>query len=279
MRIGIGLPATLPGVQRTQLLEWARRAEARGFSTLAANDRLVYDNLEPLIALSAAAAVTTRIRLATTILIAPLRANPVLLAKQAASLNHLADGRLTLGLAPGGRQDDYTTSDLDFHTRGRTLDHQLTRLHDTWNNPDIGPHHSTPRLLTGGFTPASFTRAATHADGWIAGGGDPDFFRHCAQQAHTAWHTAHRTDTPHLTATSHFVIGAEAEARARRFLLDYFAFAGPHAREIVDSSLKVDEADIKATVDACANAGADELILFSVDPDPDQVDRLADIVL
>ncbi|MGR3875245.1 LLM class flavin-dependent oxidoreductase [Streptomyces graminifolii] len=144
MRIGIGLPATLPGVQRTQLLEWARRAEARGFSTLAAFDRLVYDNLEPLIALSAAAAVTTRIRLATTILIAPLRANPVLLAKQAASLNRLADGRLTLGLAPGGRQDDFTTSNLDFHTRGRTLDHQLTRLHDTWNNPHIGPHHTTP---------------------------------------------------------------------------------------------------------------------------------------
>ena len=277
MQIGIGLPSNIPGVQRTQLLEWARRAEARGFSTLAANDRLVYDNLEPLIALSAAAAVTTRIRLATTILIAPLRANPVLLAKQAASLNHLADGRLTLGLAPGGRQDDYTTSDLDFHTRGRTLDHQLTRLHDTWNNPDIGPHHSTPRLLTGGFTPASFTRAATHADGWIAGGGDPDFFRHCAQQAHTAWHTAHRTDTPHLTATCYFGLGPDAEPRAGNYLRDYYSFAGSLADRIAAGVLTT-EKKVSAAVEEWRAAGADELILFPVDPDPRQVDLLADAV-
>jgi hypothetical protein len=51
MDVAIGLPATIPGVEREQLLEWARRADARGFSSLATLDRIVYPNYEPLIAL------------------------------------------------------------------------------------------------------------------------------------------------------------------------------------------------------------------------------------
>lgn len=53
MEVGIGLPATIPGVTGEQLVDWARRAEARGFSSLGTIDRLVYGNYEPLIALAA----------------------------------------------------------------------------------------------------------------------------------------------------------------------------------------------------------------------------------
>ena len=115
MEIGIGLPAAIPGTEPGQLLQWARRAEARGFSSLGTIDRIVYPNYEPLIALAAAAAVTERIRLATTILIAPYRANGALVAKQAATLDRLSNGRLVLGAAVGGREDDYEASGVDFH--------------------------------------------------------------------------------------------------------------------------------------------------------------------
>ena len=132
MDVGIGLPSTIRGVEREQVLEWARRAEARGFSSLGTIDRIVYDNYEPLIALAAAAAVTERIRLATTILIAPYRANGALVAKQAASVDRLSRGRLVLGVAVGGREDDYEASGVDFHTRGRQFEAMLGQWEKVW---------------------------------------------------------------------------------------------------------------------------------------------------
>ena len=116
MDVGIGLPSTIRGATGAQIVEWARRAEARGFSSLGTIDRIVYANYEPLTALAAAAAVTERIKLATTILIAPLRVSGAMLAKQAASVDALSGGRLVLGVAVGGREDDYEAAGADFGT-------------------------------------------------------------------------------------------------------------------------------------------------------------------
>src|SRR6476659_438356 len=125
MDIGIGLPNAVREVDRTGIVEWARRAEQAGFSSLGTIDRIVYTNYESLISLAAAAAVTERVRLVTDILIAPLRTNTALLAKQAATIDNLSSGRLVLGLAVGGRPDDYEASGAEFASRGRTFDGQL----------------------------------------------------------------------------------------------------------------------------------------------------------
>src|SRR5215210_5639736 len=116
MDIGIGLPATIPGRRGSLILEWAKQADSGPFSSLGILDRLVYPNYEPLITLAAAAAVTERVRLMTTVLIAPLRGAGVL-AKQAATIDALSGGRLTLGLGVGAREDDFRFAPASFHDR------------------------------------------------------------------------------------------------------------------------------------------------------------------
>src|SRR5689334_2278742 len=123
MKIGIGLPTALPGAGRAAVLDWARAAEACGFSTLAALDRVAYPNLEPLTCLAAAAAVTERIGLMPNVLLAPLHSP---LWKIAGTIEALAGaGRLTLGVGVGSRREDYEAAGVAFEQRGKLLDAQL----------------------------------------------------------------------------------------------------------------------------------------------------------
>src|SRR6266704_3226518 len=109
MQVGVGLPSTVPGTKGRLIIEWACRADEGPFSSLGVLDRLAYDSYEPLVTLATAAAVTRRVKLATTIVIGPLH-NNALLAKTAASLDALSGGRLVLGLAVGARKEDYDAS-------------------------------------------------------------------------------------------------------------------------------------------------------------------------
>ena len=86
MRIGIGLPNGIPGTDGQLIVAWSRLADKGPFSSLGVVDRLVYDSYDPFAALAAAAAVTQRIRLATTIIAGPIHST-AMLAKKAASLD------------------------------------------------------------------------------------------------------------------------------------------------------------------------------------------------
>src|SRR3954447_9253937 len=97
VRIGIGLPNTTPGATGDLIVEWAKRAEERGFSSLATIDRIAYPNFESMVTLAAAGAVTERIGLFTNIVLAPTRST-ALLAKEAVSVDQISGGRLTLGV-------------------------------------------------------------------------------------------------------------------------------------------------------------------------------------
>ena len=110
MKIAIGLPNAVAGTTGKQIIDFSRRAEERGFSSLGTIDRIVYDNYDPFSALAAAAAATERIGLATTVAIAPPHGNDVLLAKRALTVQALSGGRLMLGMGLGGRDDDYEAS-------------------------------------------------------------------------------------------------------------------------------------------------------------------------
>src|SRR5437764_7169333 len=136
MQIGIGHPGTIPGVKGQFILDWARRADAGPFSSLGSLDRLVYPNYDALITLTASAAVTQRIRLMTTVLLAPLH-NVGILAKQAASLDALSGGRLTLGVGVGGREDDFRAAPASFHERGKRFEEQLAILKRVWSGEPL----------------------------------------------------------------------------------------------------------------------------------------------
>lgn len=276
MDVAIGLPNAVPGTSGADLVEWARRAEARGFSSLGTIDRVVYGNYEPLVALAAAAAATERIGLCTSVLLGPLR-NAAGLAKQCLSVNALSGGRLTLGIAVGGREDDYAASGVDFGRRGRALDAALERIAEIWAGEEIGPRVAgPPRLVVGGSADVSFARAARFGEGWVAGGAPPDQFAAMAAKLDAAWSQAGRDGAPRKMALGYFSLGEEAEQNADAYLKDYYAWLGEETAGFIAGSAAKDAETVQGYLAAFAEAGCDELILFPSASDPDQVDLLAD---
>jgi alkanesulfonate monooxygenase SsuD/methylene tetrahydromethanopterin reductase-like flavin-dependent oxidoreductase (luciferase family) len=286
MEIGIGLPSTIPSATGADILTWAREADAAGFSTLGTIDRLVYGNHETIPTLAAAAGVTSRVRLTTAILIAPYRGNGTLLAKQLATVDSFASGRLTVGIAVGGRDDDYTASDTDFHRRGAIFDAQLAEMRDVWSGASRGtagavgpiPSGDGPPLLIGGNGAHSNRRVVEYGAGWISGGGGPDAFANGAEPIRAAWKDGGRSGAPRLVALGYYALGPDATALAEGYLGDYYAFAGPYTSAVVSGAM-TSEAGVREQVAAFADAGCDELILFPCSPDVEQLRRLAEVTL
>jgi alkanesulfonate monooxygenase SsuD/methylene tetrahydromethanopterin reductase-like flavin-dependent oxidoreductase (luciferase family) len=281
MNVGIGLPNTVVGVDRDSLLEWSRRGEARGFSSLATLDRLVYPGYDALVTLGAAAAVTERIPLVTDLLNVPWRGNAALVAKQAATVDSLSGGRLTLGVGLGAREDDYEASGVPVNERGRLFDEALTRMTEIWKGDEIGPppvQEGGPELLIGGQADAAFRRAAQYGNGYTLGGGPPDQLREAVEKLRAAWSDAGREGEPRVMALCYYALGPNAREMADADLHHYYAWLGDVADMIAQSAV-VDEDMARGYRDAFAEAGADELIYFPTATDPDQVDLLADAVL
>jgi alkanesulfonate monooxygenase SsuD/methylene tetrahydromethanopterin reductase-like flavin-dependent oxidoreductase (luciferase family) len=280
--VGIGLPNAVRGVDRAGIVDWAQRAEQAGFSSLGTIDRIVYANYESLISLAAAAAVTQRIRLVTDILIAPLRSNTALFAKQAATIDAISEGRLTLGLAVGGRQDDFEASGVDFHARGRIFERQLGDLEAIWKGErGIGPapaNNGRPSLLIGGASDPAFRRAARYADGWTQGGGTPEAFAEGLEKINAAWASAGREGKPRTAVLFYFSLGDDADRAASESLGHYYRWLGDYADRIVASTAK-DADTVKQYLSAFEAAGADEVICFPASPDVGQVELLADAAL
>jgi alkanesulfonate monooxygenase SsuD/methylene tetrahydromethanopterin reductase-like flavin-dependent oxidoreductase (luciferase family) len=282
MDVGIGLPNAVPGVERAGIVDWARSAEEAGFSSLGTIGRIAYPNYEELISLAAAAAVTERIRLTTDVLLLPLRRNAALFAKQAATLDSLSNGRLTLGLAPGGREDDYRLSGADFSERNRTFDRMLEELTDLWEEDEVGPPTAgggRPRLLIGGYTEVAFRRAAKYGDGWTQGGATPDALAEAAKKLEELWREEGREGSPYKVALFYFGLGDGAEEQARKELGDYYAWLGEETANQIVASAATDADTLKGYIAGFEQAGADEVICFPVSSDPAQVELLAEAAL
>ena len=280
MNVGIGLPNAVPDTPAGRLLDWARAAEQASFSSVGVVDRLNYACHEPLATLAAAASVTERVALATTVIIGPLR-NTAMLANEAATVDALSGGRLTLGLAVGARKDDYELAGVPHAGRGERLSNQLVELRSAWVERRLGVRPAAengPTLLVGGSSDQAFARAARHADGYVHGGGPPRTFARAAEKAHSAWEDAGRPGAPRLWAQGYFALGDdEVQAAGRTYMLDYYGFTGPFAQRIAEGLLTTPQ-EVSQFVRGYSEAGCDELLLFPAVADIAQVERLAAVV-
>ena len=286
MKIGIGLPASIPGVSGEFILEWARQADAGPFSSLSIIDRIVYANYEPLIALAGVAGVTRRIRLMTTVLVTPLR-SPGLLAKQAASLDALSGGRLTLGLGVGGREDEFEATEKSARNRGQYFERQLETMARLWSGEPfsatagpVGPppvQSGGPEVLIGAYTEAAIKRVGHWNHGYIAGSQDlpqvPRFFRLAEQ----AWRDAGRPGRPRLVGCSYYGLGPNAAQGIATTIGDYYSYLGEGAQQFANRIASTPEA-LKSLIKTFEDAGADELALWPCIAELEQMKRLEDVI-
>ena len=190
------------------LVATARLAEDSGFESLWAGEHIVLPDprrppspmdprdpaLDSLVALAWAAAHTRTIRLATGILILPQR-NPLVVAKQVASLDVLSGGRVMLGVGAGYLEAEFRALGADFAARGPITDEYLDAIAALWYDDQPAYHgqfvdfdgidaHPRPvqrpvPIVIGGHSPAAYRRAVARGQGWYGYWLSPDDTARC----------------------------------------------------------------------------------------------------
>lgn len=293
MKIGIALPAQVAGVTRRDVLGFAERAERHGLDSLWSLDRLVYESLAPLPMLAAAAAVTERVTLGTSILLANLW-NPVLLAKEVATIQRLSEGRFILGMALGAREPDFQAAGVSMKTRGRRfeetvalvrqatagrpIDHQGS-VFQIQVGPVALPGTPPPPVWLGGFAEPAIRRAVRLGDGFLIGGRGPAYGREVVPLVRKLAAEAGRDATTFPIAAGMYGCFDTDRARAVRTMTDYIqAYYGRLIFDPPTGSIVGGVPEAVARITEYAALGIDTLLIVPVTRDPEQVDRLAEAV-
>jgi alkanesulfonate monooxygenase SsuD/methylene tetrahydromethanopterin reductase-like flavin-dependent oxidoreductase (luciferase family) len=282
------LPTMLPH-DRAATLAWCAAVDRGPWPSLAVPERITYPSHALIVDLAAAAALTERVRLWTTIVVLPMR-DPVMTAKDLASVDVLADGRLTVGVGVGGREHDYRAVGAGFERRWDRLDAAVARMRAVWRGEPpfedadpVGPRPvqpDGPPLVAGALGPKAIARAARWAagvDGAWTLDGDPGAMRAAFTTIDEAWRDAGRADPPHKSSSIWYALGPDAEERLRRYAGDYMRVFGDAAATWAAGAVTAfTPATLRAAVDGAAEAGADEFFLVPTTADPAELDRTRD---
>jgi alkanesulfonate monooxygenase SsuD/methylene tetrahydromethanopterin reductase-like flavin-dependent oxidoreductase (luciferase family) len=288
MRVGVWMPNAMPfGLERRFFLDWVRLADEAGFDTLGTVDRPNYDMWDPLVSLAAAAAVTEQIRLTTTTLPLPNR-NEVLVAKQAAVIDQLSGGRLTLGVSLGRRPDDYEVFGATLEHRVTRFRRQIARIRQVWADARqsdqahgvLGPppvQDPGPSIWIGATTERGRQRAVELADGFIFGGAArPSTIAPAIKSMRPRTTEAGKTDF-RFNAVAYIAIGGERElAEAVAHLERYYPVLPAPAEQAIHHG-PIDH--IKEVVAEYAACGLDLLVLLPEVRSLRQLDLLSEQVL
>ena len=275
----MALPTMARGYDRSTTLEWCRGIDAGPFSSISCGERITYHNQEVLVANAAAAALTERVRVFVNLVVGPLHATP-LLAKQLATLDVLAGGRLTVGLGVGGREGDYRAAGSPFGRRHARLDEQVAGLRRAWSGEPlddggvVGPspvQAGGPPLLAGAMGPKALARAAIWADG-ISGfslGADPGEMKGAVDAAVRAWADAGREERPRLVSGCFFALGVDdPQDVLARYTYDYLVVFGERTARAMAGGVTVSTPDrLRQAIADAEAAGCDEFILVPATTD------------
>ena len=286
MRIALGLPSRIASATGELMLEWIIRAEQGPFSSLVVTDRVVSQALEPLALLAMAAGATKRIRLMTSVIIGPTR-ETTLLARQAATIDVLSNGRFTLGVGIGVRANDYLATGENFHRRGRRSEEQFALLRRLWAGQalsnevgaigPVSPRSGGPELLIGGYVPAIATRIGKWADGYMApGGGEPQAMQKMWRDILQAWKENNRQGQPRWVGASYFALGPNAAEQAASYINANYGYNPDLAARRL-RSLPISPAALEESIKRQADMGVDEFILRPCAEEIDQMERLAEV--
>ena len=288
------MPVMEPDLDAGTLKTWARVIDVGPFSSLCWGERIAFHNPECLTLLGALAAWTDRVRLVTTVVVPQLH-NPVLLAKSLATADMLSNGRLTVGIGVGGRQEDYRAVGADPATQTRRgLAERVAVMRRIWAGEQVtesivavGPppvQAGGPKLLVGAMGPKAVRSAAAWADGLAGTTLDLDVSKQneLFDTARAAWSAAGKRG-PHLATSFWFAIGDdphEARAQVHRHLLRYMNWIPP---KVVDAMAPTTgwsgrDDELLEVLRKFEDVGTDELYLIPTSSDIDQLRRVADVV-
>jgi len=272
---------------RDEVLGWCRGVDEGPWADLAVPERITYPSHSLVVQLAAAAALTERVRLWTTIVILP--AHPaVQVAKDLASVDQLSHGRLTVGVGVGGREDDYRAIGARFDRRWPRMDDQIAEMRRIWAGEPpfagadpVGPppvQPGGPPLVAGVMGPKALARAARWAvgidDGSTVAAADGDALAAVVERVRSAWRDAGRTESPHVSSSLWYALGPGAGERLRGYAYDYLKIFGDEiAAGWSSTALTSTPEALRAAVKTAQDAGIDTLFLVPTTVDVTELAR------
>lgn len=295
MRIGMGLPTFMPHGRETELT-WYRKIDEGPWDSLATWDRIVHpDTWSAIPQLAAAAVMTERVRLWTDVVQLPIR-NPVLYAKDLATIDVLSGGRLTLGVGIGGWGEDYLATGTPVEQKRQRMDEVAVAMRKVWaQEPPVEGYLSvgpTPiqikgiPLVAGVSGPKALARVARWADGVSSSVHARNFNAEALaaqrERVMEAWKAAGRTERPSFSAPIYFALGSDPENQLRKHMMDCYGLSldaqYPYMTDPTDGSLNCGASGLLNAVKGAREAGLDELRLIPTTTDPDEIDRAREVL-